>query len=108
VVGVALVVVGAVPAVLGVGGGVMAAGFLLWGAGDALDSTVYWAKGTISGRDLLIQSGTALGLSVVGGAAAKAGVKALERLGPKLHGWIDDVLKPMLADERGNGRWRTG
>jgi hypothetical protein len=101
VVGVALVVVGAVLAVLGVGGGVMAAGFLLWGAGDALDSTVDWAKGTISGRDLLIQSGTALGLSVVGGAAAKAGVKALERLGPKLHGWIDDVLKPMLADERG-------
>jgi hypothetical protein len=40
-------------------------------------------------------------LSVVGGAAAKAGVKALERLGPKLRGWIDDVLKPMLADERG-------
>jgi hypothetical protein len=101
VVGVALVVVGAVLAVLGVGGGVMAAGFLLWGAGDALDSTVDWAKGTISGRELLFQAGTALVLSVVGGAAAKAGVKALERLGPKLRGWIDDVLKPMLADERG-------
>lgn len=97
VVGVALVVVGAVLAVLGIGGGVMAAGFLQWGAGDALDSTVDWAKGTISGRELLFQAGTALVLSVVGGAAAKAGVKALERLAPKLRGWIDDVLKPMLA-----------
>ena len=71
------------------------------GCGDALDSTVDWAKGTISGRDLLFQAGTTLVLSVVGGAAAKAGVKALERLGPKLHGWIDDALKPRLADERG-------
>jgi hypothetical protein len=62
---------------------------------------VDWAKGTISGRDLLFQAGTTLVLSVVGGAAAKAGVKALERLGPKLHGWIDDALKPRLADERG-------
>jgi hypothetical protein len=48
--------------------------------------------------------GVAKALRVVGvalGAAAKAGVQALERLGPKLRGWIDDVLKPMLADERG-------
>jgi hypothetical protein len=62
---------------------------------------VDWAEGRISGRELLFQAGTALVLTVVGGAAAKAGVKALEHLGPKLHGWIDDLLKPMLADERG-------
>jgi hypothetical protein len=86
VVGVALVVVGAVLAVLGVGGGVMAAGFLLLGAGDALDATVDWAEGRITGRELLVSAGLAVGLSLVGGGAAKLGADALRRLAPRLQG----------------------
>lgn len=44
VVGIALVAVGAVLALLGVGAVVMTAGFVLWGASDALDSTVDWSE----------------------------------------------------------------
>jgi hypothetical protein len=80
VVGVALVAVGAVLAALGVGGGMMAAGFLLWGAGDVLDATVDWAEGRTTGRELLVSAGLAVGLSLVGGGAAKLGANALRRL----------------------------
>lgn len=81
VVGMALVAVGTVLAVLGVGGGVMAAGFLLWGAGDVLDATVDWAEGRITGRELLVSAGLAVGLGLVGGGAAKlGGANALRRL----------------------------
>jgi hypothetical protein len=48
VVGIALVAVGAVLAVLGVGTVVMTAGFVLWGASDALEATVDWAEGKIT------------------------------------------------------------
>jgi hypothetical protein len=88
VVGIALVVVGAVLAVLGVGGAVMVAGFVLWGASDALDGTVDWAEGKITGRQLLFRAGVAIGFSVVGGAAGKVVGKGLERLAPKLQGWM--------------------
>jgi hypothetical protein len=85
VVGLALVAVGAVLAVFGVGGTIMAAGFAAWGASDALDATVAWAEGNISSRQLLVSAGSAIGFSVVGGGAAKLGAKALERLAPRLH-----------------------
>ena len=91
VVGVALVAVGAVLAVFGVGGAVMAAGFLVWGAGDVLDTTVGWAEGRISGRELLVSAGLTLGLSFVGGGAAKLGAKALERMGPRLRQLVADA-----------------
>jgi hypothetical protein len=94
VVGVALVAVGAVLAIFGVGGAVMAAGFLVWGGADALDSTVDWAEGRIGGRELLVSAGLALGLSVVGGGAAKLGAKALERLGPRLRQLVADAGQP--------------
>jgi hypothetical protein len=90
VVGMVLVAVGAVLAVLGFGGAFMVAGFLLWGAGDALDSTVDWAEGKITGRQLAFRAGTAIVLSVAGGAAARAGIKALERFGPRLGRWFSD------------------
>lgn len=89
-VGMVLVAVGAVLALLGFGGAFMAAGFLLWGAGDALDSTVDWAEGKITGKQLAFRAGTAILLSVAGGAAAKAGVMALERFGPRLGRWFSD------------------
>jgi hypothetical protein len=94
VVGVALVAVGAVLAILGVGGAVMTAGFLAWGAGDVLDTTVDWAEGRITGRELLFRAGLAVGLSVVGGGAAKLGAKALERLGPRLRQLAADAGQP--------------
>jgi hypothetical protein len=84
VVGIALVAVGAVLAVLGVGTVVMTAGFVLWGAGDALEATVDWAEGKITGRQLLFRAGVAIGFSVAGGVAGKVIGKGLERLAP---GW---------------------
>jgi hypothetical protein len=90
-VGIALVAVGAVLAVFGVGGAVMAAGAVIWGAGDTLDATVDWAEGKISGRELLVSAGLALGFSVVGGGAAKLGAKALERLGRRAGRFIADA-----------------
>jgi hypothetical protein len=94
VVGVALVAVGAVLAILGVGGAVMTAGFLAWGAGDVLDTAVDWAEGRITGRELLFRAGLAVGLSVLGGGAAKLGAKALERLGPRLRQLAADAGQP--------------
>jgi hypothetical protein len=91
VVGVALVAVGAVLAVFGFGGAVMAAGAVIWGAGDTLDATVDWAEDRISGRELLVSAGLALGLSVVGGGAAKVGAQALQRLGPRVRDFFADA-----------------
>ena len=84
VVGVALVVVGAVLAVFGVGTLVLTAGFVLWGASDALEATVDWAEGRITGRQLLFRAGVAIVFSTAGGVAGKVVGKSLERLGPRL------------------------
>jgi hypothetical protein len=91
VVGVALVAVGAVLAVLGFGAAIMAAGLVVWGAGDVLDATVDWAQGRISGQQLIVSTGLALGLSVVGGGAVKLSAKALERLGRRARRFIADA-----------------
>ena len=115
-VGIALVAIGATLAAisfvagvfsLGIGwlgelpaGAMMAAGFALWGAGDALDSTVDWAEGTIDGRELVFRAGLAIVTSVAGGALLRLGAKALERLGPRLSRWAADALRrpePALA-----------
>ena len=99
VVGVALVAVGAVLAVLGVGGAVMAVGFAAMGAGEALDSTVDWAEGKITGRQLLFNSGLAVALSFGGGRLAKPlftglanRVPALSRLADRTRNWLDNAL----------------
>jgi hypothetical protein len=92
VIGIALVAVGAVLAALsfvagvfsfGIGwlgtlpaGTIMQAGFVLWGAGDTLDTTVDWAEGKITGRELLFSAGVSIGLAAVGGAAGKAVTRA--------------------------------
>jgi hypothetical protein len=89
VVGVALVAVGAVLAVLGVGGAVMAAGAVLWGGGDALEATVAWAEGGITGRQLLVSASLSIGLAIVGGGAAKVGAKTLQELAPRVHGLVN-------------------
>jgi hypothetical protein len=47
---------------------------------DVLDATVDWAEGRITGRELLVSAGLAVGLSLVGGGAAKLGANALRRL----------------------------
>ena len=80
---------GAVLAVLGVGGAVMAAGAVLWGGGDALDATVAWAEGGITGRQLLVSASLSIGLAVVGGGAAKVGAKTLQELDPRVHGLVN-------------------
>jgi type VII secretion system ESX-1 substrate len=107
VVGVVLVAVGAVLAVLGFGGAFMAAGFLLWGAGDALDRTVDWAEGRITGRQAIFRAGTAIILSVAGAGVAKLGVKALERFGPRLGRWFGDVRAWWARRGRSPGETRT-
>lgn len=81
-------------------GAIMAAGFALWGAGDALDSTVDWAEGRIDGRELVFRAGLAIVTSVAGGALLKLGAEALERLGPRLRRWAGEALRrpePALA-----------
>jgi hypothetical protein len=97
VVGITLVAVGAVLAVLGVGTVVMTAGFVLWGASDALEATVDWSEGKITGRQLLVRAGVAIGFSVAGGAAGKLVGKSLERLAPRLEA-VGNVQR--LVDSR--------
>jgi hypothetical protein len=102
VVGVALVVVGAVLAVLGVGAAVMTVGFALWGAGDALDATVDWAEGKLSGRQLLFRAGLAVVTSVAGGVVAKVGAEAMQRLAPRLRRWLSSRGAGDAADAAGS------
>jgi hypothetical protein len=117
-VGIALVAVGAVVAAIslvagffsfGTGwlgeipaGTLVATGLLLWGAGDALDATVDWAEGRISGTDLLISAGTSIALALGGAAVVKLGAKVFERLAPELYRrvgrWLDDLLGRGAAD----------
>ena len=118
VVGIALVAIGAVVAAVslvagffsfGVGwlgeipaGTLIATGLVLWGAGDALDTTVDWAEGKISGTDQLISAGTSIALALGGAALVKLGGKVFGKLAPDLYErlgkWVDDLLGRGPAD----------
>ena len=111
-VGVALVAVGVLAAVasfvagffsFGVGwlgeipaGTLIATGMLLWGAGDALDTTVDWAEGRIDGTELLLSAGTSIALALGGAMVVKLGGKLFKKLAPdhyeRLSRWLDDLL----------------
>lgn len=117
--GMALVAIGAVVAAVsfvaglftdGIGwlgevpaGSLIGAGLVLWGAGDTLDTTVDWAEGRISGRELAFRAGFALATAFAGGVVAKFGGKVLDRLAPELAGrlrrWIDDLISPAPSRE---------
>jgi hypothetical protein len=117
--GMALVAVGAVVAVVsfvaglfsdGIGwlgeipaGTLIGAGMVLWGAGDTLDTTVDWAEGRISGRELAFRAGLALATAFAGGLVVKFGGKVLDKLAPELAGklrrWIDDLITPTPSRE---------
>jgi hypothetical protein len=75
---------------------------LLWGAGDALDTTVDWAEGTIDGTELLISAGTSIVLALAGAAVVKLGGRIFRKLAPdhyeRLRGWVDDLLGRGPAD----------
>jgi hypothetical protein len=117
-VGVALVAVGVLAAVasfvagffsFGVGwlgelpaGTLIATGMLLWGAGDALDTTVDWAEGRIDGTELLLSAGTSIALALGGAMVVKLGGKLFKKLAPdhyeRLSRWLDDLLGRGPAD----------
>jgi hypothetical protein len=117
--GMALVAVGAVVAVVsfvaglfsdGIGwlgeipaGTLIGAGMVLWGAGDTLDTTVDWAEGRTSGRELTFRAGLALATAFAGGLVVKFGGKVLDKLAPELAGklrrWIDDLITPTPSRE---------
>jgi hypothetical protein len=77
-------------------GTLVAAGMLLWGAGDALDTTVDWAEGRISGTELLLSAGTSIALALGGAVVVKLGGRVFRKLAPELYErlakWIDVVL----------------
>ena len=83
-------------------GTLIATGMLLWGAGDALDTTVDWAEGKIDGTELLISAGTSIVLALAGAAVVKLGGKIFRKLAPdhyeRLRGWVDDLLGRGPAD----------
>jgi hypothetical protein len=82
----------------------MVAGLVIWGASDALNSTVDWAEGKVSGSQLLFRAGVAIGFSAAGGVAGKVAGRGLERLAPKLGRWMDTAEAARnarrLADSR--------
>jgi hypothetical protein len=114
-IGIALVAIGAVLAVLslvaglfsfGIGwlgevpaGLTMQGGFLLWGAGDALDSTVDWAEGRTTGRHFLVDAGLAMALSLGGARLVKPMLAGVRGLVPKLQGWLRTRLLPFVRDQ---------
>jgi hypothetical protein len=83
-------------------GTLIATGMLLWGAGDALDTTVDWAEGRIDGTELLISAGTSIALALSGAMVVKLGGRIFRRLAPdlyeRLRGWVDDLLGRGPAD----------
>ena len=83
--------VGALPA-----GVIMQAGFLVWGGGDALATTVDWAEGRIDGTELLLSAGTSIALALGGAMEVKLGGKLFKKLAPdhyeRLSRWLDDLL----------------
>jgi hypothetical protein len=118
VVGIALVAIGAAVAAISFVAGVfsfgtgwlgeipagtlVATGMLLWGAGDALDTTVDWAEGRIDGTELLLGAGTSIGLALGGAVVVKLGAKAFSKMAPELYErlgrWVDDLLGRGHAD----------
>jgi uncharacterized membrane protein YphA (DoxX/SURF4 family) len=83
-------------------GTLIATGMLLWGAGDALDTTVDWAEGKIDGTELLISAGTSIVLALAGAVVVKLGGKIFRKLAPdhyeRLRRWVDDLLGRGPAD----------
>ena len=79
---------------------------LLWGADDTFDSTVDWANGTISGRDLRFQDGTALVLRVVGGGAAKAASRPWSAGRPRRRGPAPQPSPSQPRTGSRPARWR--
>ena len=86
--------VGALPAGL-----IMQAGFLVWGGGDALASTVDWAEGRITGRQLLVEGGLSIGLSLGGARLAKPALTGARRLLPRLQQWLRVSVLPLVRDQ---------
>ena len=83
-------------------GTLIATGMLLWGAGDALDTTVDWAEGKISGTELLLSAGTSIALALGGAVVVKLGGKLVKKLAPdlyeRLRKWIDNLVGRGPAD----------
>jgi hypothetical protein len=77
-------------------GTLIATGMVLWGVGDALDTTVDWAEGKISGTELLLSAGTSIALALGGAVVVKLGGKIFKKLAPELYErlakWIDKVF----------------
>jgi type VII secretion system ESX-1 substrate len=77
-------------------GTLIATGMVLWGIGDALDTTVDWAEGKISGTELLLSAGTSVALAFGGAVVVKLGAKIFKKLAPELYErlakWVDKVL----------------
>ena len=76
-------------------GTLIATGMVLWGVGDALDTTVDWAEGEISGTELLLSAGTSIALALGGAVVVKLGGKLFRKLAPDLYErfakWIDNL-----------------
>ncbi|WP_062441136.1 WXG100 family type VII secretion target [Herbidospora daliensis] len=82
--------------------GMFAVGGALYGTGDALNTTVDWAEGKITGQELLFRGGLAIGLSVVGAGVGVVALKAMEKVAPTVKKWFDDVIERTRHDERGS------
>jgi hypothetical protein len=80
-------------------GTLIATGMLLWGVGDALDTTVDWAEGRISGTELLLSAGTSMALALGGAVVVKLGGKLFKKLAPDLY----ERLKKWIDNLRGRG-----
>jgi hypothetical protein len=80
-------------------GTLIATGMLLWGAGDALDTTVDWAEGKIDGTELLISAGTSIALALSGALVVKLGGRIFKKLAPDLY----ERLKKWIDNLRGRG-----
>jgi len=80
-------------------GTLIATGMLLWGVGDALDTTVDWAEGRISGTELLLSAGTSIALALGGAVVVKLGGKLFKKLAPDLY----ERLKKWIDNLRGRG-----
>jgi hypothetical protein len=115
IVGIALVGIGAALAALsavagffsfGIGwlgelpaGGIMTAGFALWGGADALDKAVDWGERKIDGRQLIVEGSLAAATSFPAGRVIKIGDKAIRDFGPavakKAREWGESAIESL-------------